>query len=63
MNETEKEAWQTFQSEVNGFLGNKNDPIYKELVEKFTLQKRGLSHVCKTSLFMLSSGFLLKKSW
>ena len=30
MNETEKEAWQAFRGVVNGFLGNKKDPNYKE---------------------------------
>ena len=34
MNETEKEAWQAFRGVVYGFLGNKTDPNYKELVEK-----------------------------
>ena len=38
MNETEKEAWQAFQGVVNGFLGNKRNQNYKELVKK-TYQK------------------------
>ena len=34
MNETEKEAWQAFRGVVDGFLGNKKDPNYKELMKK-----------------------------
>ena len=34
MNETEKEAWQAFRGVVNGFLGNKRNQDYKELVKK-----------------------------
>ena len=34
MNETEKERWQAFRGVVDGFLGNKKDPNYKELVKK-----------------------------
>ena len=34
MNETEKEPWQAFRDVVDGFLENKKDPNYKELVKK-----------------------------
>ena len=34
MNETEKEALQAFRGVVDGFLGNKKDSKYKELVKK-----------------------------
>ena len=34
MNETEKKTWQAFRGVVDGFLVNKKDPHYKELVEK-----------------------------
>ena len=34
INETEKEAWQAFRGVVDGFLGNKKNPNYKELVKK-----------------------------
>ena len=34
MNETEKEAWQAFRGVVNGFLENKGNQNYKELVKK-----------------------------
>ena len=34
INKTEKEAWQAFQNVVNGFLGNKRNQNYKELVKK-----------------------------
>ena len=29
MNETKKEAWQAFRGVVDGFLGNKKNPNYK----------------------------------
>ena len=34
MNETEKKTWQAFRGVADGFLVNKKDPHYKELVEK-----------------------------
>ena len=34
INKTEKEAWQAFRGVVNGFLGNKRNQNYKELVKK-----------------------------
>ena len=34
MNETEKGAWQAFRGVVNGFLENKRNQNYKELVKK-----------------------------
>ena len=34
INKTEKEAWQVFRGVVNGLLGNKKNPNYKELVKK-----------------------------
>ena len=34
MNETEKKAWQAFRGVVNGFLGNKRNQNYKELMKK-----------------------------
>ena len=34
MNKTKKEAWQAFRGVVNGFLGNKRNQNYKELVKK-----------------------------
>ena len=34
MNETEKETWQAFRGVVDGFLGNKKNPHYKEFVEQ-----------------------------
>ena len=44
MNETEKEAWQAFRDLVDGFLGNKKNPNYKDLVEKLikSYKKHGL---------------------
>ena len=32
MNATEQKVWQSFRNVVEGFLGNKKDPNYKELV-------------------------------
>ena len=58
MNEIEKEAWQAFRGMVNGFLENKRNQNYKELVKK-----HGLLHVCKTALLMLPSGLSSRKSW
>ena len=34
MNKIEKEAWQAFRGVVNGFLGNKRNQNYQELVKK-----------------------------
>ena len=34
MTEIEKEAWQAFLGVVDGFLGNRKDLNYKELVKK-----------------------------
>ena len=55
MNKTEKEAWQAFRGVIDGFLvklkGSKLQRVGEKAYQK--LRKHGLSHVCKTSFFML----------
>ena len=65
MNETEKEAWQAFREVVDGFLGNKKKNTLQRVrgTAYQKLPKHRLSHVSKASLFMVSSGILLGKSW
>ena len=48
MNKTEKEAWPAFGGVVDGFLRNKKDPNYKELVK--TLIKSYQNMGCRMSV-------------
>ena len=65
MNEIEKEAWQAFRGVVNGFLGNKRNQNYKELVKQLikSYQNMGCRMSAKTALLMLPSGLFSRKSW
>ena len=48
ISDTDREAWCAFRDTVNGFLGNKKDPKYKQLVGKLLESYKNLS--CKMSL-------------
>ena len=51
MSVKEKEAWQSFCGVVEGFLGNRKDPVYRELVgiliKNFKIWVAGLLHAIK----------------
>ena len=55
MNETEKEAWQAFRGEVDGFLGNKKGPNYKELVKKLIKSYQNMVCCMSVKLHFLCS--------
>ena len=55
MNETEKEAWQAFRGVVDGFLGNKKDPNYKELVKKLIKSYQNMGRRISVKLYFLCS--------
>ena len=55
MNETEKEAWQAFRGVVDGFLGNKKDPNYKESVKKLIKSYQNISSRKSVKLHFLCS--------
>ena len=55
MNETEKEAWQAFRGVVNGFLGNKRNQNYKELVKKFIKSYQNMGCRMSVKLHFLCS--------
>ena len=46
MNETEKEAWKAFQGVVNGFLRNKRNQNFKELVKKLIKSYQNVVVAC-----------------
>ena len=46
MNETEKEAWQAFRGVVNGFLRNKRNQNFKELVKKLIKNYQNMVVAC-----------------
>ena len=48
MSDTEREAWRAFRDIDNGFLGNKKDPRYKQLVGKLLESYKNLG--CRMSL-------------
>ena len=55
MNETEKEAWQVFRGVVNGFLGNKRNQNYKELVKKLIKSYQNMGCCMSVKLHFLCS--------
>ena len=55
INETEKEAWQAFRGVVDGFLGNKKDPNYKELVKKLIKSYQNIGFRMSVKLHFLCS--------
>ncbi|CAK8696138.1 unnamed protein product [Clavelina lepadiformis] len=55
MNKTEKEAWQAFRGVVDGFLGNKRDKNYKELVEKLIKSYQNMGCRMSVKLHFLCS--------
>ena len=55
MNEIEKEAWQAFRGVVNGFLGNKRNQNYKELVKKLIKSYQNMDCRMSVKLHFLCS--------
>ena len=55
MNETEKEAWQAVRGVVNGFLGNKRNQNYQELVKKLIKSYQNMGCRMSVKLHFLCS--------
>ena len=55
MNEIEKEAWQAFRDVLNGFLGNKKNQNYKELVKKLNKSYQNMNCRMSVKLHFLCS--------
>ena len=55
MNEIEKEAWQAFRGVVNGFLENKRNQNYKELVKKLIKSYQNMGCRMSVKLHLLCS--------
>ncbi|CAK8696271.1 unnamed protein product [Clavelina lepadiformis] len=55
MNETKIEAWHAFRGVVDGFLGNKRDRNYKELVEKLIKSYQNMGCRMSVKLHFLCS--------
>ena len=55
MNEIEKEAWQAFRGVLNGFLGNKRNQNYKELVKKLIKSYQNMDCRMSVKLHFLCS--------
>ena len=55
MNEVEKEAWQAVRGVVNGFLGNKRNQNYKELVKKLIKSYQNMGCCMSVKLCLLCS--------
>ena len=55
MNEIEKEAWQVFRGVVNGFLGNKMNQNYQDLVKKLIKNYQNMGCRMSVKLHFLCS--------
>lgn len=55
MNETEKDAWLSFQNVATNFLGNKKSPDYKKIVTKMVDDFRKLGCLMNLKLHFLDS--------
>ena len=53
INETEKEAWQAFQGVIIGFLGNKRNKNYKDLVKKLIKSYQNMGYRMSVKLHFL----------
>ena len=65
MTGVEARAWVAFTNVVQGFLGNKKDDNYKEIVDELFLSVRGLrvQNEHQTALLTQSLGQVSRQPW